>query len=199
MEEVRLIKPKATHPPVREPVSFLKSSRATLANIRLPKAKALIIIGVSILAVLGIVKIISVMLKSRPKPQDSSVFVVDKVNKKPVPLNKLNKSKSVVLVAPINAANKGKAIRTPGVRLGLRPKEDCLVEVRVDGHIVLRGVLKKNRFESWTAKERIDFFLANAGVVGVEVNGSAPTLLGRRGEVLRNISLTKDEGLTIKR
>jgi transcriptional regulator with XRE-family HTH domain len=186
MEEVRLIKQKPGYTPVREPVSFLKISRARLANLRFPKIKGIIVVVVIIFSLLLTIKITSAVIKSRPKPLDAAVFIVDKSNKKPVSLNKISKVKTA-------------ARSIAGVRLGLRAKEDCWIQVKVDGRLALRGILKKNRFESWTAKERIDFTLGDAGVVGVEVNGNAPSVIGRRGETLRNISLTKDEGLTIKR
>lgn len=81
-------------------------------------------------------------------------------------------------------------------RLGIRAKEDCWLEVKVDDKTVFRNILKKGHFEYWEAKEGIEFSLGNAGGVDVEVNGKLLSPLGRRGQVIKNITITK-EGLTV--
>jgi len=81
-------------------------------------------------------------------------------------------------------------------KLGIRAKEDCWLEVRCDGKTIFRSILKKGNFEYWEAKERIEFSLGNAGGVDVEVNGKLFSPLGRRGQVIKNITITK-EGLTV--
>lgn len=80
--------------------------------------------------------------------------------------------------------------------LGVRAKEDCWLEVKTDGKVVFRNVLKKGSYEKWEAKERIEFSVGNAGGVDVEVGGKLLPPLGRRGQVIKNITLTK-EGLTV--
>jgi hypothetical protein len=69
------------------------------------------------------------------------------------------------------------------------------MQVRVDGKVAFQNILKKSRAESWQAKERIVLSVANAGVVDLEVNGKLISNLGRRGQALKNITVTK-EGLT---
>jgi len=93
--------------------------------------------------------------------------------------------------------------QTPSVKpiagkpeLGVRAKEDCWLEVKTDGKVVFRNVLKKGSYEKWEAKERIEFSVGNAGGVDVEVNGKLLPPLGRRGQVVKNIVITK-EGLTV--
>lgn len=81
-------------------------------------------------------------------------------------------------------------------RLGIRAKENCWVEVKVDAKTIFKNILKEGHFESWEAKERIEFSLGNAGGVEVEVNGKLVSHLGRRGQVIKNIRITK-EGLTV--
>lgn len=85
-----------------------------------------------------------------------------------------------------------------GIRLGIRARENCWVELKADGRIVFRRVLEKGRFETWQAKDRIELSLGNAGVVELEVNGQRFLNLGRRGQVLKGIAITKD-GLNIPR
>ncbi len=84
------------------------------------------------------------------------------------------------------------------IKLGIRAKEDCWIQLRADGRMVFQNILKKGRYESWQADEKIEFSLGNAGVVDLEVNGKLVSNLGRRGQVLKNILITK-QGLTIPR
>jgi len=80
--------------------------------------------------------------------------------------------------------------------LGIRATQDCWLEVKLDGKTVFKNVLKKGHFEFWEAKTRIEFSLGNAGGVEVEVNGRLLPPLGRRGQVIKNIAITK-EGLRV--
>ena len=64
--------------------------------------------------------------------------------------------------------------------------------------MVFQNILKKGRYESWQADQKIEFSLGNAGVVDLEVNGKLVSNLGRRGQVIKNIVITR-EGLTIPR
>lgn len=78
------------------------------------------------------------------------------------------------------------------VRLGVRAKDDCWMQVKADGKTIFQGSLKKGRFENWEAKEKIELSLGNAGVVELEVNNKLISNLGRRGQALKNILITKD-------
>jgi len=78
------------------------------------------------------------------------------------------------------------------VKLVLRAKDDCWVNVKADGRTVFQGTLKKGRFESWIAKDKIVFSLANAAVVEVEANEKIIPALGRRGQSVKNVVITKD-------
>jgi len=82
------------------------------------------------------------------------------------------------------------------LRLIIRAKEDCYVQLKTDGHNVFQGVIKKNRFDTWQAKEKIEFSLSNAGAVELEVNGKTITNIGRRRQALKHVMITK-EGLSI--
>ena len=84
------------------------------------------------------------------------------------------------------------------IRLGIRTRENCWISLKVDGRVVFQRVLEKGRFESWQAKEKMELSLGNGGVVELEVNGQLFSNLGRRGQALKNIVITK-EGLTIPR
>jgi cytoskeletal protein RodZ len=84
------------------------------------------------------------------------------------------------------------------IRLGIRTRENCWVSLKVDGRLVFQRVLEKGRFESWQAKNKIEVSLGNAGAVELEVNGQVFSSLGRKGQALKNILITK-EGLKIGR
>lgn len=84
------------------------------------------------------------------------------------------------------------------IRLGIRARENCWVVLKADGKIVFQRVLEKGRFESWQARQNLELSLGNAGVVELEVNGQIFSNLGRRGQALKGIVITK-EGLKIPR
>jgi len=84
------------------------------------------------------------------------------------------------------------------LRLGIRARENCWIQIKSDGHAVFQGLLRKGRSESWQAKEKIELAVGNAGVVDLEVNGKLISNLGRRGQQLKNILITK-EGLSVGR
>ncbi|MDP2938363.1 MAG: DUF4115 domain-containing protein [Candidatus Omnitrophota bacterium] len=84
------------------------------------------------------------------------------------------------------------------ITLDIHAKENCFIQVKSDGRVMFQNILKKGRSESWQAKDKIEISLGNAGVVELEVNGKRISGLGRRGQALKNILITK-EGLSIKR
>jgi len=84
------------------------------------------------------------------------------------------------------------------ITLDIHAKENCFIQVRADGRVMFQNILKKGRSESWQAKDKIELSLGNAGVVELEVNGKRIPGLGRRGQALKNILITK-EGLSVKR
>jgi len=84
------------------------------------------------------------------------------------------------------------------VRLGLKVKENCLVKVKADGRLVMERTFRKGMSDSWTAKEKIELSLGNAAAAELEVNGRHIGAIGRRGQSIKNILITKD-GLVIPR
>lgn len=84
------------------------------------------------------------------------------------------------------------------LKLGISAKEDCFIQLKVDGRMVFYRTLKKGRFESWNALEKIEFSLSNAGAAALQVNGQPIPPVGRKGQAVKNIILTRD-GLSIPR
>lgn len=82
------------------------------------------------------------------------------------------------------------------INLAMRARGDSWVQVKVDGKTVFQNVLKKNKSETWQAKAKIELSIGNAGVIDLEVNGKPISDLGRRGQSLKNVVITR-EGLQV--
>jgi transcriptional regulator with XRE-family HTH domain len=114
-----------------------------------------------------------------------------------------NKKHSVVLLdkkdkkEKINPAANQVQIPLETIRMGIRARQDCWIKTKVDGKVTFADVLRKGRFESWQAKEKIELSLGNAGGIDLEVNGKLISPLGRKGQVIKHIEITKEEGLKI--
>lgn len=78
------------------------------------------------------------------------------------------------------------------LRLGISAKEDCWLHLKVDGKIVFWSTLKKGKSESWQAKEKIELSLGNAAAVVMEINNKVLPALGRKGQPIKNMVITKD-------
>ena len=98
--------------------------------------------------------------------------------------------------APISKLENSPAVKI--ISLDIYAKENCFIQVKADGRVIFQNILKKGKSESWQAKDKIELSLGNAGVVELEVNGKRISGLGRRGQAIKNILITK-EGLNIKR
>lgn len=84
------------------------------------------------------------------------------------------------------------------VKLTVHVKENCWLQVKSDGKVVFQRVLMKGRSETWQAKERIELAVGNAGAVELHANDRFIPTIGKKGQSLKNIVITK-EGLSIGR
>lgn len=82
--------------------------------------------------------------------------------------------------------------------LVMKARERTWIQVKVDGKIVFQNVLAKGSAESWQAAERIDLWIANAGAIQLELNGKMLEKIGRKGQMLKNVVVTRS-GLTVRR
>ena len=174
--------------------SIFPSPATTKKIIRIFFIAIIVITAVNILFNLG--RMIAHRLTSRRAK--ASVASAVKKEKKPLA------SKPEKGVVPTNEAkvdnaqvSKGNEI-APVIRLAIRAKEDSWIQVKTDRRTVFQNILKKGRSESWEAKDKIELSLGNAAGVDLEINGKLIPSLGRRGQVIKNILITK-EGLSIKR
>lgn len=99
---------------------------------------------------------------------------------------------------PIQAVKSVNSIVAKTITLDIHARDNCFIQVKADGRVIFQNILKKGRSESWHAKDKIELSLGNAGSVDLEVNGKRISSLGRKGQALKNILITK-EGLDIKR
>jgi cytoskeletal protein RodZ len=83
-----------------------------------------------------------------------------------------------------------------GIRLTIRARQNCWVSLKSDGKVVFQRILEKGRFETWSAKDKIELSIGNAAAVELEVNDQHFDKLGRNGQALKNIIITK-EGLRV--
>lgn len=121
-----------------------------------------------------------------PKKKLGAQVILEKNIKKPE-IPKPGKVQSVTSV-PVAAT----------IRLGIRAKENCYINLKADSRAVFQGVLKKGRFESWQAKDKFELSVGNAGVVDLEINGKLISNLGKKNQVLKKILINR-EGLSIAR
>ncbi len=90
-----------------------------------------------------------------------------------------------------------KDVKPREVTLVVRAQEDCHLTVRVDGKLLYQRQLPKNKTESWIAKDKIELSVGNAGGITLEANGKLISTLGKRGQTIKNILITR-EGLKIQ-
>lgn len=81
--------------------------------------------------------------------------------------------------------------------LVIKAKDKCWLQVKVDGKVVFQNVLAKGSSESWQAYEKIELWLGNAGAVQFELNGRLLQKIGRPGQTLRHVVVTR-AGLSIR-
>jgi cytoskeleton protein RodZ len=164
------------------------------------KIKVIVFIGIVFIAALGLFnlgKFIALKARHMPKrtARQASSPVRQEKKSEAAKLRKATAQKpAAVLPKPQPPAQKPEEAVISGIRLGIRAKEDCWLQVKSDGKTIFQNILKKGRFENWQAKDKIELSLGNAGVVELEVNGKFISSLGRRGQAVKNILITK-EGL----
>jgi cytoskeleton protein RodZ len=76
-------------------------------------------------------------------------------------------------------------------------QQNCWVEARADGQTVLNRVLAEGETETLEAEGEIVLSVGNAGGLAISVNDRPGQLLGKSGEVKRNIVITRQTLPTI--
>lgn len=86
--------------------------------------------------------------------------------------------------------------KTQPLRLLIQAKEPSWLQVKSDGKVVFQNVLVPGQKEKWEAKTQLDLWVGNAGGIMLVVNSVDLGVLGKRGQVLKNIAITRD-GATV--
>lgn len=199
------VDPQDYLPDFKEPINYISSKReekerqkSIYPNLVIPKIFYLK--GSSFLSLLKIKKILIILLIV------ISIIGIYNLGKFKFFRNKVIPAPKSYLSLPLvtKAKEKNQLTKTSKIpqeviiRLGIHARENCYVTLKTDDRVVFRGILRKGISEAWQAKERMELSLGNAGVVDLEINGKIISRLGRKGQPLKNILITK-EGLSIPR
>lgn len=163
------------------PVEFLKKAGALLKKLNI---KYIVIIILCILCIAGIRK----MLRTR-KIAKQMVVAAEVLDKKTS-----EKKQPAVSKQPESSSKK----TNEKIVLVVRAKQKCWMQIKVDGKIVFQSILSAGAAESWQAKEKIELWLGNAGGIELELNGKLLEKIGRPGQTLKNVVVTRD-GLSIQK
>jgi cytoskeletal protein RodZ len=110
-------------------------------------------------------------------------------------LKKIEKVKSPKVTSKVKVAAPA-VVKLELLKLAIRAKEDCWIQVKADGKIIFQNVLPKGSSEKWEAKEKLELWVGNSGVIDLELNDKPLGPLGRYGRVIKNILITK-EGMKV--
>ncbi len=173
-----------------------------------PKIAAIIGLAVvSLFLMLGMIKLVKFIASKAFSHKKAGVRLVLPKPQQPKKVKKENKLKTLTASKPKPAGNipapaeqkaavvSSEPVSTDnseaGVRIGIHALDDCWVQARLDGKVIFQNILKKGRFESWTAEDKVELSLGSAGGVRLEVNGKIIPSLGRKNQVVKNIVITK--------
>jgi cytoskeletal protein RodZ len=197
------VKPINTPDNQAKPVSFIQSASAKMCSLDSPRKiqlPALIIFAIIfLLAIFGLGKIIAFKhsVSLAQKKAKSYEATQTRLTKK-VETPRTQKAGVLNVIPKPQIIQTGSGNNISGVRLTINAREDCWIKVKSDGKLLYHGILKKGRPDSWVAKEKINLSLGNAGAVDLNVNGQVITSLGRKGQVIKDIVITKG-GLSVQR
>jgi len=185
---------------VEKKPALVKEAAVKLSAIR-PSEGFKKIILFAIMAVVAIflagklVKLVFSRHRGAPaKPGISMPVQKAKITRELLPKETINKSS----VKNIPKQDKVQKDFTQGFMFGIFARDKSWVSAKIDGKVVFHGVLGRGRSETWQAKEKIELSLGDAGAIELQVNDQRFTKLGRHGQSLKNIIISK-EGLKISR
>ncbi len=104
-------------------------------------------------------------------------------------ITRADRASRLVVSKPASAMQVAKPSQ---IKLSVRAKENTWLNVKRDGKVVFRQVLRKGTVDSWVAKEKFEISVANASTIELEVNNKIIPPLGKKGQALKNITITKD-------
>ena len=76
------------------------------------------------------------------------------------------------------------------LKLSIRTTDDVWIELKVDGKLIFKNILKKGSYETWKAKENFKIWTGNASAMKLDLNGND---LGSPGKgVIKDILITRE-------
>ena len=113
------------------------------------------------------------------------------------PLISAPKTDTATTSPPLSASESSLQITPPNAQDGLTAQlvftQPCWIEVRIDGQAPFQGTFAAGTSKEVKGTEKIELVsIGNAGGLTVTLNGRALPMLGKAGEVRRNVVLTKD-------
>jgi cytoskeletal protein RodZ len=186
--------------------AFFKTASAKLGSFRPSKRlkKTVILVLAVVFVSMGLFKLgkfISLRQRNNLAQAPMRKEQAPQRSVKTSPKTQAQESKPAVKTAAsdtIHLSSAANPSRKEDIRLVIKARDNSWVTLKTDGKLVFHRVLEKGRSESWKAKERMDLSLGNAGVVELEVDGQIFSNLGRKGQALKNIVITK-KGMDIGR
>jgi len=187
-----------------EKKQVLKEATVKLGALKPPANLKKIIIGLIgallvIFLAVNLVKFIS--SRSHRPPVRAKVLIPNPpapVVSRPETVKSVKAKAAVKKAVPVAVkANTQKDI-AQGFVLGVFARDKSWISAKVDGKVVFFGELQRGRSEIWSAKDKIELSIGDAGAVELQVNDQRFVKLGRRGQSLKNIIINK-EGLKFSR
>ncbi|KJS49616.1 RodZ domain-containing protein [Desulfosporosinus sp. BICA1-9] len=113
------------------------------------------------------------------------------------PLISAPKTDTATTSPPPSASESSLQTTPPNAQDGLTAQlvftQPCWIEVRIDGQAPFQGTFAAGTSKEVKGTEKIELVsIGNAGGLTVTLNGRALPMLGKAGEVRRNVVLTKD-------
>ncbi|HOX54385.1 MAG TPA: DUF4115 domain-containing protein [Candidatus Omnitrophota bacterium] len=134
--------------------------------------KMIVVVVVAAILLFILISFIKFVKSKLPVRQPKQEEVVKETIVKPKPLSEERKPKFA--------------------KLSIRATENSWLQVKLDGKTIFEGTFKKNLSDNWQAKEKIELSVGNAGAIQAEINGQILSPLGKKGEVIKNIVITRD-------
>ena len=169
-----------------EPIPVLESPK--MLKARPLWVRPAIIGGTALLAIALLIAIPIALKHSGNKPLDSQYSPAALPN---APRTEVTTPSPSVPIVP-NPANVA-ATTQEGLTMQMVFTQLCWVEVRVDGQPSLQGTFTAGTSKEVKGTSKIELVsVGNAGGITVTLNGKALPSLGKAGEVLHNVVITKD-------
>lgn len=169
-----------------EPIPVLESPNK-MVKVRPLWVRPAIIGSMAVLAIVLVIAI-AALSQSGNKPVDSP-YAPAALPSAPQTEETTPSPSAPVVPNPANVV----ATTQEGLTMQLVFTHPCWIEVRVDGQPSLQGTFTAGTSKEVKGTNKIELVtVGNAGGLSVTLNGKALPSLGKAGEVLRNVVLTKD-------